>query len=98
MATKYRPTWEELRKYRALIIVNGHECISLQKINRLVECVRKKGIHVEIPEDLREKRYWTESDYTRLRIAELIFESRTYDPDELDGEVVQVISANDKSC
>ena len=90
---RFRPTWAELKAYGALVVINDHEFIKLELVEELLKVVSIKiGQRVEIPAGMDTKQFWTKDDYEKLRIPELILESRTANGDELDDDIVDVIT------
>ena len=88
-----RPTWDELRQLNCLEHNQGQETVNIQTIRKLIEVIRVKSrMNVEIPKDLENKTWWSKSDYDRLSIPELLLESRTINPDELDDDIEKSIS------
>lgn len=90
---RFRPTWAELKAYGALVTIGNQEFIKLELVEKLLKAVSvKMGQRVEIPAGMETKQLWTKDDFEKLRIPELIMESRTASGDELDDDIVDVIT------
>lgn len=85
-----KPTWAELKQAHVLIVHNGTEHLALSQVNNYLIYLRNQyNCVVEIPQELKQKQYWTETDFEKLRIPEIILESRSHGDDGIDIGIIR---------
>ncbi len=84
-----KPTWAELRQHHVLTNINGEEYISLSQVKNYLNYLQSRyQCNVEIPQELEHKQNWNEVDFEKLRVPEILLESRSTGDDTIDIDAI----------